>query len=406
MASDLRELLQQTVPPPARPLDTAALVRRARRQRRAARIAAGLSGVGILTAGLLVVPSLVTDRTGLEIAERPDREAVGSSQLWERSYVSVSITEAGQVRQLVPGTRIALMLTRFPLVRDVDTELGLDPDADGFVSWDAGCNRTRSQLYLSGGRMEFGGFSDTTASLCLSDELREQDRWIDEFLRSGPAWQLDGARLLLSAGEVTIVLEDPDVDVPALGRPDLQLGADHLWESSGTVEEAARTFLAEVLGWQTPTLLEQAGPPTSMFLLFENADGRPIELSLEIVSSSTDRWRVTQVSAGIEHPIRMTEQPSLLWRPSDNPRLRHGAFEGVVGTAYIGTPERGTIAVPIDEQALAAAEVPLDGIVGVGHPFCQIQTVLLLFENSEGVVTSALGAVTYGTETPPDCPIT
>ena len=176
MAGDLRELLRHTAQTPTRPLDTSSVVRRARRQVLVARFSAGLAGLAVLvTAALFMSPLATSGGHGLEIADRPVHEGA-DERLWGRSFVSVEVTDRDGTRDLVPGTRLELELRDEPPVMDVDGEREVDPHADGFVTWHAGCNRRASQGYLSGDRLELNGFGHTTLMLCSTEELAEQDR--------------------------------------------------------------------------------------------------------------------------------------------------------------------------------------------------------------------------------------
>jgi hypothetical protein len=153
MDSDLQELLRDTAPAPTRPLAAGTLVRRARRQVLASRVAAGLGGVAILVTAVLLGPWVAGIEQGLEIADRPDSGRTDAEQLWGRTYVSIEVSEDGTPRELVDGTRIELTLQREPLMRDADGGQRVDSEADGFATWRAGCNRHQSQLYLDNGEV-------------------------------------------------------------------------------------------------------------------------------------------------------------------------------------------------------------------------------------------------------------
>ncbi len=399
MASDLEELMRQAAQPPTRPLDTAALVKRARRQMLLTRGAAGLGGLAMLVVTALLVPSLAANE--LEIDDRSDvastpTSAVDPEQLWGRTYVSVEVREAHVERELVAGTRVELTFDRASPLRDADGSRSIDPETDGFATWHAGCNRGRSEVSVSQERIERRDPGYTTLMLCPTNELTEQDRWLHGFFRSGPAWRMHDGRLELAVGDTTIVLEGEDAT--------FELGADHIWEGTGSFEEVGREFLAEVLGWPETTLTDTIGsvadePLRGGMLVFENVHGRVAELHVEALAGSEDRWGVRQVSSGIEQPVSLTESPSLFWRPIHEPGARSGRFEGTTGTAYIRTIERGTVVIPLDHRAVEAAEVSLDGLIDFGEPWCHnIQTTLLRFEDATGEVTSAVGGGWHGAQ--------
>ncbi|GGI04967.1 META domain-containing protein [Egicoccus halophilus] len=293
MVSDLEELLRDTAPQPTRPLDTGALVHRARRQVLAGRLAAGLGGVAVLVAAVLLVPSVVGIDQELEIAERPSELPTGersdAEQLWNRTYVSSEVIENGTPRDLVDGTSIELTLQREPPVRDADGGQLVDPDADGFATWQAGCNRSHSQLYLTNGRFEFGGFGHTTLMLCTSDEQDAQDRWVDEFFRSGPAWELRDGRLVLRAGGLTLAFrETPGAGAAPTAGAATSSAAMPLMKVDGWREELQPATVVSVLeiafdrqtaerAWQDNTpagLANVAGTPTDpgIYATLEDVD--------------------------------------------------------------------------------------------------------------------------------------
>ncbi|MFN2344430.1 MAG: hypothetical protein ABR616_01775, partial [Dermatophilaceae bacterium] len=75
MSRDVQELLRSTVDEPTRPLDTAAVVGKARRQTRLARTGVGLGAVVVLAVVAVVGLPLATGSDHpLEIADRPDRD--------------------------------------------------------------------------------------------------------------------------------------------------------------------------------------------------------------------------------------------------------------------------------------------------------------------------------------------
>lgn len=281
MVGDLEELLRDTAPQPTRPFEAGALVRRARRQVLAGRLAAGLGGVVAVVVAVLLAPSVAGIDQELEIAERPDSElpsgeptggeAPGgersdAEQLWGRTYVSIEVIEDGAPRALVDGTRIELTLQREPLVRDADGGQSVDPEADGFAVWQAGCNRRESQLYLTDGRFELGGFGLTTAMRCPGDELADQDRWIEEFFRSGPTWELRDERLVLRADARTITFDEaPGSDAGPTGRttsehaPDAGTAAEHwpvelIYAVPGATPETERRMRFRGTSWAAWTI--------------------------------------------------------------------------------------------------------------------------------------------------------
>lgn len=82
MSRDLNDLLQRTADEPTRPLDTAAVVGRARRQMRLARVGAGLGAVAVIAvASLVALPLVNGGDLGLEIADGPDHATESAAAL-------------------------------------------------------------------------------------------------------------------------------------------------------------------------------------------------------------------------------------------------------------------------------------------------------------------------------------
>ncbi|HEU4543948.1 MAG TPA: META domain-containing protein [Jiangellaceae bacterium] len=112
-----------------------------------------------------------------------------------RTFLSESVTEDGQARELVAGTRISLDFT-----------------TDGQISANAGCNHLFGDVTIQPDRLEVGPMGGTEMGC---DQLRhEQDEWLMAFLEDSPAWTLDGDRLTLTAGGTEIVLLDREVADP------------------------------------------------------------------------------------------------------------------------------------------------------------------------------------------------
>lgn len=75
MSGDLRQLLHDTAPGPARPVDAAGVVRKARRQKVALRVAAGLVSVVVIAAGAVGLSALWPE-PGPRIVDRPTSDRV------------------------------------------------------------------------------------------------------------------------------------------------------------------------------------------------------------------------------------------------------------------------------------------------------------------------------------------
>ncbi|MEH1128807.1 META domain-containing protein [Micromonospora sp. CPCC 206061] len=121
--------------------------------------------------------------------------------VWQRTFRSVSVTENGQPRALVPGTRIRIA---FP---------------DGKVDAGAGCGQISGAATMNGAQLVVSGVNLLRNS-CTDDAGFAQDIWLAAFLDRDPTVKLRGHRLVLTDGRIRLTLTDsPDVaqDPPLIG---------------------------------------------------------------------------------------------------------------------------------------------------------------------------------------------
>lgn len=120
----------------------------------------------------------------------------GVSDLRGRTFLSTSVTENGQPKQLVAGTRITLSFA-----------------ADGAsVGAYAGCNHMGGPGRIENARLVVGELAST---LMGCDRGRnEQDSWLAAFLTGRPSIALTGDELVLSGGTTEIRLLDRKVAAP------------------------------------------------------------------------------------------------------------------------------------------------------------------------------------------------
>jgi heat shock protein HslJ len=123
-----------------------------------------------------------------------DDESGGAGNLWGRTFLSTTVTENGEARPLVPGTRLLLTFQ--------DRELRAH----------AGCNHMTGPASPEGGRLGVGALASTLMS--CGDVLDEQDRWLAHFLSANPTWRLDGDNLILGTGDTEIRLTDRRIADP------------------------------------------------------------------------------------------------------------------------------------------------------------------------------------------------
>ena len=115
-----------------------------------------------------------------------------------RHFLSVSVTQDGEPRPLVPGTQIRLSF------------------ADGSVSAQAGCNIFGGSYSMDGDQLVVVGGGMT--EMGCDPPRHAQDDWLFGFLGSRPTLQLSGSDLVLTSGSTVITLLDREV-----AEPDRQL---------------------------------------------------------------------------------------------------------------------------------------------------------------------------------------
>jgi heat shock protein HslJ len=117
-----------------------------------------------------------------------------------RTFLSTGVTQDGEDRPLVDGTRVRLAF------------------ADGQVSASAGCNTIGGTYRIENGHLLFEGGGMT--EMGCDPDRHAQDDWLSEFLGSDPEIVLDGDELTLSSGGVVMTLLDREVaepDLPLIG---------------------------------------------------------------------------------------------------------------------------------------------------------------------------------------------
>jgi len=111
-----------------------------------------------------------------------------------RAFLSTEITEKGQPRALVPGTRIRLTF-----------------DDKGLIAY-AGCNTMQGPVQVEGDRFVVKDLA-TTAMACEPAAMA-QDDWLRKFLTNRPVWRLTGDELVLTAGDTEIRFTDRETTEP------------------------------------------------------------------------------------------------------------------------------------------------------------------------------------------------
>ena len=164
-----------------------------------------------LALALVVVVTLVAGACGggddTAAPATPD-EPAGS--LADREFLSTAVTEDGQPRALIDGTRVRLQFH------------------DGRLTADAGCNTLDGQVEIEPDRLVLDQLAVT--EMGCDPERHAQDEWLSGVLAAGPAYTLDGADLRLESGTTVLELTDREVT-----DPDRPLEATR-WELDGIVD--------------------------------------------------------------------------------------------------------------------------------------------------------------------------
>jgi heat shock protein HslJ len=116
-----------------------------------------------------------------------------AADLWGHTFVSVEMTQDGEPRPLVAGTRLELTFEK--------------QENEGGARWEAGCNTMGSGIEIAPDRLLLTEEVSGTAVGCRT-ELHEQDDWLADFFASDPHWDLTNTRLTLTSGETVIELEE------------------------------------------------------------------------------------------------------------------------------------------------------------------------------------------------------
>jgi heat shock protein HslJ len=115
-------------------------------------------------------------------------------QLAGKEYVATKVTDGGQERPLVPGTKLRLNFEA--------TDIGAS----------AGCNHMGGTYRIDGGRLFVSNLA--TTDMGCDPDLMAQDQWLSELLGAGPAVSLVVNDLVLEAGSVSITFVDREVAEP------------------------------------------------------------------------------------------------------------------------------------------------------------------------------------------------
>lgn len=120
----------------------------------------------------------------------------GTTDLRGRTFLSTGVTENGQPKSLVQGTRILLNFS-----------------ADGTkIGANAGCNHMGGDARVDNGRLFVGDMASTMMG--CDGGRNEQDAWVAKLLMDKPTIQLTGAELVIKSATAEVRLVDRKVADP------------------------------------------------------------------------------------------------------------------------------------------------------------------------------------------------
>lgn len=136
----------------------------------------------------------------------------GRGDLRGRTFLSTAVSENGQPKSLVQGTRILVNFS-----------------ADGTkIGANAGCNHMGGDARVENGRLIVGDMAQTLVG--CDGRRNEQDAWVAKLLTDRPTIQLSGAELVIKSATGEIRLVDRKV-----ADPDRPL-AGTLWTVESTID--------------------------------------------------------------------------------------------------------------------------------------------------------------------------
>ena len=143
-----------------------------------------------------------------------------AQQIAGRSFESIAVTEAGEPRPLVDEPIQAFFIEPVDAQREELATLDEQLDAGTVVlfAWTSGCNWHNMFFEVSAQQLrevtveETGGGS--TAMGCEPLAKSDEEAWLSQFFSETLRWELEDGRLLLSANNVEVELQETDDPVP------------------------------------------------------------------------------------------------------------------------------------------------------------------------------------------------
>jgi heat shock protein HslJ len=161
-------------------------------------IALALFGIALVacTTGPAATPTASPSQTPTSppTASPAPTDAAAPAGLDGRTFLSVSITDGGEDRPLVDGTRISLSF-------------------DGAnIGANAGCNQMSGAYSLDGDVIVVDTM--VTTEMACDPALMDQDQSLADFLTSRPTFTLSGNDLVLTSGETVMTMLDEEEATP------------------------------------------------------------------------------------------------------------------------------------------------------------------------------------------------
>jgi len=181
-----------------------------------------------LTTTLFLLVAVGLAGCGRGTVTQAGSDGPSGAEPWGATFLSTSVTENGQPKALVAGTRITLNFVE-----------------DGHrIGAQAGCNSMGGQVSFADGRMVVGDLA--TTEMGCDPPRHAQDEWVARFLTSRPQWSRSGSTLTLDNGTTQIALEDKKVADPDRPLRGTKWVVDTIvdGESASSVPAGAEAFLA------------------------------------------------------------------------------------------------------------------------------------------------------------------
>jgi hypothetical protein len=143
-----------------------------------------------------------------------------AQQVTGRSFESISVTEDGEPRPLVDEPIRAFFIEPLDAQRQELATLDGQLDAGAVVlfGWTSGCNTHNTFFEVSAQQLREVTLEDTgggsTAMGCEPLAKSDEEAWLSQFFSETLRWELRDGRLLLSANNVEVELQETDAPVP------------------------------------------------------------------------------------------------------------------------------------------------------------------------------------------------